>query len=152
MAKRLLLGIGNPFLKDDRAGLEVVARARARGCPWDTEELYTVGLELLDKICGYDEVIIVDAAQWGTPPGTILELTGKDLRDPLLSTANTHAMTLGHTLEVGYQIFPEEMPQELRVILVQIAEIDTFSDQFSPAVERAVEEVVQRLERIWLRR
>lgn len=147
--KRLLLGIGNPFLKDDRAGLEVVARARALGCPWDTEELYTVGFELLDKIRGYEEVVIVDASQWGHPPGTILELEGEVLRAPSTSTINTHALTLGHTLEVGYSILPEEMPKRLKVILIEAGEIDQFSDKFSPEVERAVAEVVHRLQASW---
>ncbi len=150
MPKRLLLGIGNPFLKDDRAGLEVVYRARLRGCPWETQELYTVGFELLDKIKGYQEVFLIDAAQWGASPGTIIQLNGQKLRDPHLSTINTHSMTLGHTLEIGYRLFPKEMPLEIWAFLIQAGDIEHFAQELSPPVERAVEDVLKCLEGIWL--
>ncbi|OAG26869.1 hydrogenase maturation protease [Thermodesulfatator autotrophicus] len=147
--KTILIGIGNPYLQDDRAGLVVVSRLREMSCPWDLEELYTTGLEVLDKIRGYDEAIIIDAAQWGKEPGTIIELSGEDLRLPHVSSVNTHAMTLGHIIEVGYVAFPEEMPKKLTAYLIEAEKLDEFSYEMSPRVKTAIEKLVSFLEKRW---
>ncbi|AEH45641.1 hydrogenase maturation protease [Thermodesulfatator indicus DSM 15286] len=147
--KVILIGIGNPYLQDDRAGLEVVSRLRELGCPWDLEELYTTGLELLDKIKGYDEVIIVDAAQWGKEPGTIIELSGEELRLPHVSSVNTHAMTLGHIIELGYVAFPDEMPKKFTAYLIEAEHLDEFSQVMSPRIEEAIEKLVKLFTEIW---
>ncbi|WP_022853554.1 hydrogenase maturation protease [Thermodesulfatator atlanticus] len=145
----VLVGIGNPYLQDDRAGLEVVAGLRELGCPWDLVELYTTGFELLDKIRGYRRAFLIDAAQWGKEPGTIIELKGEELRLPHVSSVNTHAMTVGHIIEVGYVVFKDEMPKELTAYLIEVENIDEFSEEISPRVKAAIEKLVNHLRSLW---
>ena len=70
----IVVGIGNPLLKDDRAGIEVVEALKARNSKVNTAILHSCGVDILNTILGYDEAVIVDACQMGIAPGTVLEL------------------------------------------------------------------------------
>jgi hydrogenase maturation protease len=143
MKKRFLVcGIGNPMLKDDRAGIEVAERIEASGLDVDTEIIFGVGFEVNDKIMGYEDVIIIDAAKIGKPPGTIHQVSVDDIfRDHQL--ASSHAVTLGSTLKVGYELFPEEMPERLKIILIEAEDYYEFTRQCSASVCTAIDEVVR---------
>jgi hydrogenase maturation protease len=139
--KSLVCGIGNPVLKDDRAGIEVAERIAKTDLPVDTEVIYGVGFEVNDKLMGYDDVIIVDAAKIGYPAGTITEVTIDQIfTDHNLTTS--HAVTLGSTLKVGYDLFADEMPKKLRIFLIEAEDYFEFTKECSPAVEKAICKVV----------
>ena len=142
--KTLVCGIGNPMLKDDRAGIEVAERIAVLLPEIATEVIYGVGFEVNDKIMGYENVVIVDAAKMGHPAGTILEVTVDDIfADHQL--ASSHAVTLGSTLKIGYELFAEEMPENLRIFLIEAEDYFEFTRECSPAVTMAVETLVRRL-------
>lgn len=142
----LICGIGNPMLKDDRAGIEVAERIERSDLPVDVEIIYGVGFEVLDKIMGYAEVIVIDAAKIGHPPGTIHEVTVDDIfTDHLL--ASSHAVTLGSTLKAGYELFPEEMPKKMTIFLIEAEDYFEFTKECSPPVARAIDEVEAMIRR-----
>jgi len=142
--KFLVCGIGNPMLKDDRAGIEVAERIAASDLNVDTEIIYGVGFEVNDKVMGYDDVIIIDAAKIGKPPGTVTEVSVDDIfADHKL--ASSHAVTLGSTLKVGYELFPDEMPEKLTIILIEAEDYFEFTRECSAGVNRAIAEVVERI-------
>ncbi len=140
----LVVGIGNPLLRDDRVGIQVVETLNNQQVPVETTILYTVGFELIDKILGYEKVIIIDAAKFGKLPGTILELRLEDIFTTH-ALINSHAITLGTTLKTGYLIFPEEMPKELKIILVEAEDTTHFGKECSPSVKQAIEKVVEKI-------
>lgn len=138
----LVCGIGNPMLKDDRAGIEVAERIMRSGLQVDVEIIFGVGFEVNDKIMGYDDVIIIDAAKVGYPAGTITEVTVDQIfTDHNLVTS--HAVTLGSTLKVGYQLFPDEMPERLRILLIEAEDYYEFTQECSPRVEEAIGRAVE---------
>jgi len=142
--KCVVVGIGNPYLQDDRAGVVIVETLEQEGLPCRTEVVYTVGFEVMDKIRGYERAIIVDACMLGNEPGSILEVS----IDDIFSThalVNSHAITLGTTLKTGLLCFPDEMPADIRIILIEVKEIKEFTRQMSPEVEAAVKTVVDRI-------
>jgi len=142
--RRLICGIGNPMLKDDRAGIEVAERLEGRLPGVDTEVIFGVGFEVNDKIMGYSDVVIIDAAKMGHPPGTILQVSVDDIfSDHQL--AASHAMTLGSTLKAGYSLFPDEMPETLKIILIEAEDYFEFTQECTPKVARAIEQVVEQL-------
>ncbi len=80
----------------------------------------------------------------GHPPGTILEVGVDDIfSDQML--ASSHAVTLGSTLKVGLELFGEEMPGSIRIILIEAEDYFEFTDQCSPRVAAAVDRVIRRL-------
>jgi hydrogenase maturation protease len=140
----VVVGIGNPYLQDDRAGVVVVEQLEQAGLPCRTEVVFTVGFEVMDKVRGHERAIVVDACKLGNPPGTILDLT----LDEIFTThalVNSHAITLGTTLKTGYVCFPEDMPRDLRILLIEVKFIDQFTQQMSPEVAAATVEVVRRI-------
>ena len=139
--KTIVMGIGNPLLQDDRAGLEVVQRIARMNLPVDTEELYTVGFDVMDKLMGYEQAFVVDSCCLGHKPGTILHVSIDDIFSSKELT-NSHAVTLGATLKTGYELFSDEMPKELTIILIEIEKIEEFTDVMCPSVEKAVQETV----------
>jgi len=130
------------MLKDDRAGIEVAERIAASGLEVDTEIIFGVGFEVNDKIMGYQDVIIVDAAKIGKEPGTITQVGVEDIfSDHQL--ASSHAVTLGSTLKVGYELFEEEMPRSLKILLIEAEDYYEFTRDCSPSVNKAIDQAVQ---------
>lgn len=145
--KCVVIGIGNPYLQDDRAGVVVVEQLEQDHLDCQTEVVYTVGFEVMDKVRGFERAIIVDACKLGNKPGSILEVTVDDIFTTH-ALVNSHAITLGTTLKTGYLCFPEEMPADIRILLIEVKEIKEFTQQMSPEVERAVGEVVERIKEL----
>jgi hydrogenase maturation protease len=142
--KWIVLGIGNPYRQDDRAGLVVAERLRQGSLDCQVESLMAVGFEILEMIRGYERAIIVDACHFGMAPGAVVEVSVDEL-EPIRTPVNSHAITLGTALKTGYVCFPDEMPADIRILLIEVKEIGAFTQQMSSEVERAVEAVVDRV-------
>ena len=139
----VVVGIGNPYLQDDRAGVVVIEQLRQAGVPCRTDVVHTTGLEVLDRIRGFERAIVVDACTLGHPPGTILDVNVEALCAS--SRANSHALTLGTTLKIGRLCFPDDLPADIRILLIEVKECKAFTLQMSPEVEAAVVLVVARI-------
>ena len=140
----VVIGIGNPYRQDDRAGLVVIKQLEQAGLPCQTEVVYAAGFEVIDRIRGYKRAIIVDACQLGEEPGTILERMVDDIFSAS-SPVNSHTITLSTILKTGQVCFTQEMPDDISIILIQVKELQEFTEQMSPEVEAAVVEVVGRI-------
>lgn len=76
-----VIGVGNPLVGDDGAGVRVVDRLRGR--VGNDVELIDGGTEGLGLICwfeGVDRVILVDAVRMGASPGAVAVLDPQRLR------------------------------------------------------------------------
>ncbi|MDR3089869.1 MAG: hydrogenase maturation protease [Desulfobulbaceae bacterium] len=140
---RVVLGIGNPFLQDDRAGLAVI-EALETDPLCRLEALHTVGFELMDKVRGCAQAIVVDACMLGGAPGEIRELRLDDIFQSH-QLSGSHAITIASTLKTGYICFPDEMPADLRIILIEVKNVKEFTTEMSPEVVAAVVAVTARI-------
>src|SRR5512143_3793072 len=91
-----VIGIGNPLAGDDGVGIEVVnllqKALRDKRVPCLPSE--RGGLDRLDLLAGYYDVIIVDAAKTGAnPPGTVSKVS---FQRPFPSTGSLSL----HTIEL----------------------------------------------------
>ncbi len=143
--KTIVVGIGNPILRDDSVGIKVVEEL-SRDVDVDTAILTTTNFEVLDKILGYDKAIIVDAIQTGNEPGTIYELSIDDVF-VTYSFTNTHNLTLATTLKLGYVIFPEKMPKEIKLIAIEVEDVENFGEECTPKVKEAIPKVVETIKK-----
>jgi hydrogenase maturation protease len=68
----LILGVGNPIMGDDGAGIRAVELLSERELPANVliQEAGTPGWGLVSWLEGFASVILVDAVQMGQPPGT----------------------------------------------------------------------------------
>jgi hydrogenase maturation protease len=102
------------------------------------------GLDLLDTLAGFEQAIILDAAQTGShPPGTILEMT---LHAPYLHecSPSLHTIGIGGVLALG-ETAGVDLPGEVTIYGVEAADIETFGSGCTPAVEASIPRVLTRL-------
>jgi hydrogenase maturation protease len=142
--KTLVLGIGNPILSDDGAGIKVAHEAGGKlNDPQVTvAETSAAGLSLLDSIVGYDKVIIIDAIQ--TEKGRAGQIYRMGIEDFSLTKhfSSPHQINLATALELG-KMLNLAMPQEITVFAVEAKDITSFSEKCTPEVEQAIPEVVK---------
>lgn len=116
----LVMGIGNPLMRDEGTGPRVVELLRSGYVFPDNVDVVdagTMGLMILDLLLGIDHLIVVDAVKdTGHPAGTVLVLTPEDiagnqvmhsLHDMRLVDVLQNAALLDrnpHTVVVGVQI------------------------------------------------
>lgn len=77
----LILGLGNIIMGDDGFGPRVIERLRSRRLPPSVTLLDggTGGVDLLPRLEGVRNLIVVDAVDLGKAPGTVRRLTGEEM-------------------------------------------------------------------------
>jgi len=135
----LVLGIGNTVMSDDGVGVKVVQSLQEQYRFPDHVELLdggTLGLDLLPKLEGISRLIIVDAVETGSAPGTCVRLSGDELPIALETKLSPHQMGLKDLLAVARLL--GHAPGEMVLIGVQPGSIE-MSTELTPAVEAQVE-------------
>jgi hydrogenase maturation protease len=151
--KTLVLGLGNPILTDDGVGVHIAETIRL-ALPPDTSikvsEASVGGLGLMERLLGYDRVILIDAlcspaGSFGNDqrtPGVIHRLTLDDLRttSPTQHNASAHDTNLVTALEMGGRMgLP--LPKEIIIYAVEVENIIDFGEEPTPAVKQAIPKV-----------
>ena len=98
--RALILGLGNPLRGDDAVGLRVADELRRSPPPGVEVDVDTGGgLRVMERLVGYDSVVLVDAFVGGGTPGTVVRLDAEAL--PTQHTASSHDVTLGTALALA---------------------------------------------------
>jgi len=141
----LILGLGNPNLKDDSIGIRIVEMLRGK-VDADTDFLTTTCFDVIYRILGYDRVIIVDAIKTGKEPGTIHVL---DVDELFVSYKfdGSHSLDLATSIKIGYEIFGDEMPKDIKIVAVEVEDVD-FGYECSEKVKKSVSKVVEIIKSI----
>ncbi len=145
--KTLVLGLGNPILTDDGVGVrvaEAVRQALPPDAAVEVDELSTGGLDLMERMVGYNRVILIDALQYGqnSPPGSIYRLTLSDLQaiSPTQHSASAHDTNLVTALEMGRRM-ALSLPEEIIIYGIEVENILDFGEEPTPAVKQAIPKV-----------
>jgi len=142
-----ILGIGNPFRRDDGAGPWVAARLAGQGWPADRHS--GEGAGLIDAWDGCHAVVIVDALQSGGAPGTVrrFDAHGQTLPSGLFR-ASSHLFGLAEAVETARVL--GRLPPTLVIYGIEGADFG-FGEGLTPAVAAASAAVLQRLQAEWPR-
>ncbi len=138
----LILGIGNPFRRDDGIGPIVAERIAALGLPDVEVRLESgEGAALMHCWSGYDDVIAIDAVRSGAQPGRVHVLEAHNLPVPIdYFHYSSHAFGLAEAIEVGRAL--AELPPRLIVVGVEGRDFASGSG-LSPEVEAVVPQVAE---------
>jgi hydrogenase maturation protease len=143
--KTLVLGLGNPLLRDDSIGLRVAQELRGQldGNPdIEVSEDYWGGLRLMERMIGFDRAIIIDAIFADSEPGTIHLLSPDDI--PTQRSASAHDVNLPTALEFGRRAGAQLPPaSEITLIGIEPADVQTFDESLTPELERALPHAVE---------
>jgi hydrogenase maturation protease len=147
----LVVGVGNRYRRDDRAGLAAAARlGEAARVPVTLLDDLGDGTALLDVWRGSSTVILVDAMRSGAAAGTIRRLdagTGDRAADVaamlgagLALGGSTHGLGVAEAVALARTL--HRLPHRLVIIGIEGARFDA-GTELSPEVERAVDEAVR---------
>lgn len=143
--RTLVLGLGNPILRDDSIGLRVAQELRGQfdGNPdIEVSEDYWGGLRLMERMIGFDRVIIIDAILANSEPGTIHLLSPDDI--PTQRSASAHDVNLPTALEFGRRAGAQLPPaSEITLIGIEAADVQTFDKSLTPELECALPHAVE---------
>ncbi|MEW5744661.1 MAG: hydrogenase maturation protease [Nitrospirota bacterium] len=140
MKKTLIIGLGNPILRDDGVGIAVVRELKEQLPASDDliiMELSVGGLRLMEAMVGYDRIILVDAVC--TPDGqagAVRCLALDDISMPL-HTASAHDTTLKSALDAGRRM-GLELPDDISIVAIEAADVTHFGTAMTRAVRDAV--------------
>ena len=147
----VVIGVGNPFRRDDGVGAAVAERLRpVLPVSWRVEVKALDGepTRLIDAWYGAGLAVVVDAGRWGAAPGTIARSevgTASGEGEPVLvrgGGSSTHGAGLAQAIAIARTL--GRLPGRLVVYAVEGGD---FGDGpgLSPAVEAALDTVVARV-------
>jgi len=142
MGRVLVIGLGNPLLGDEGIGVRVAEELRGLELPSGVDVIDggTAGLGLISLMEGYQRVIIVDAADMGRPPGSVVRFTPTEVQFRTVEAPlSLHQIGLGGVLALAEALGIS--PGELVIIGVQPGQVE-MGARLSPEVEGAIPQVI----------
>jgi hydrogenase maturation protease len=140
--RTVVLGLGNPVLRDDGVGLVVAAavlrlleQTPVQGV--DVLASTRAGFELLDLLRGYRRAILIDCLTRPDPvPGRVHRLSLDDVAGSA-RLVNAHDLSVGNAFGLADRLgIP--MPQEVDIVAVEGGDTQTFAEGLTPDVAAAV--------------
>jgi hydrogenase maturation protease len=137
----LILGVGNPFRRDDGFGPAVIARLQTdenvRGV--DLLDGGTDGFALMDYMQGYEKVLVVDAVNMGGAPGEIKLFSPQEARLSITTDAlSTHGFGLAEVIALMDRL---DVHISMQILGIQAKDV-TFGEGLSPEIERKIDDVL----------
>ena len=134
-----VIGLGNPIITDDAVGLKIAENIEAMGLPGvDCYKEYVGGLEILPLLRGHQFAVIVDAVMTDDyGPGSVMIFDISDF-DNTVHDNPAHGINLATAVKIGRRDMPEEMPEEIKFVAVEVSDMVTVSEIMTPAVKAAV--------------
>lgn len=144
MSKIIVIGVGNPFRRDDGVGPAVVERLRKRGLPGAVlaTSLGETG-DLLGLWDDMDLALVIDAMR-GSPvhPGRVHRLVVGPGMPERARAASSHGMDLGEAVELAREL--DRLPGRLVIYAVEAADVG-HGAHLSPAVRQAADRLAQEV-------
>lgn len=142
-----LVGVGNPLLSDDAAGI-AVARAvhEQMGGSGGIHFIESAvgGFELAEMLSGYGRAVIIDAiVAPGIAPGVWRRVEVSELA-VCRPSLNAHYAGLAEGLHIARGL-GLRLPQTIRLYAIQAADIETFSMRLTAPVAAAVPGLVRHI-------
>jgi hydrogenase maturation protease len=150
--RAVVIGIGNPYRRDDGVGPAVSGRVAAAVNPEDHPGIRVYEHDgepagLLDRWDGVETAILVDSVRTGAPPGTVHRVTLDD-RGPLAPAGSTHGLGLGDAVALARAV--DRLPPKLVVYGIEAGDTGAgvgLGAAVAAAADHVAAEIVRTLER-----
>lgn len=139
----LIIGIGNTIMGDDGVGPEVISiLVKIPGLKAELLTLDTPGFALLTYIQNREKVIIIDAAEFDAPPGTIARVTSGDIQRKKSVSISLHDADPFAVVDYAAQM--GLAPKELVVYAIRFESIEPRLS-LSPVIRDAAQTAAQMI-------
>lgn len=146
--KTLVLGVGNPILSDDSAGLRVAQALKGRFDEHQVTVLETSRswFDIVDMFPGHERVIIIDAIQMREQKiGEVCRLSPENLEAGAYCISPHHVNFAG-ALKAAKRL-GMALPSEIVIFAIGVGDVTTLSEDCAPQVKRAIEVAVEMVTR-----
>ncbi len=135
--KTLIFGTGNDILTDDGIALRITGDLSRllSGRDFDFCTAGCGGLEIIEYIKDYEQVIFIDAIRTaGGTPGDVCHFKPSDFRETA-HLSNLHDISFLTALELARSLCLDP-PDDLHIIAIEIIEDKEFNEDFTPAIRK----------------
>ena len=151
----VIIGCGNSNRQDDGVGVYVAQQlmSKMKAKPIDDVRVFdagTAGMDIMFQARGCDALIIIDANQSTSDPGTIFEVPGFELEKIPEPSYNLHDFRWDNALYAGRRIYQEQFPTDIAVFLIEAESLDLgigLSEPIQKASDRVIELIIKRINR-----
>jgi hydrogenase maturation protease len=148
----VVIGIGNPFRRDDGVGPAVAERVTAAFDPRDHPGVRVCEHDgepagLLDRWEGAEIAIVVDSVRTGAAPGTVHRVALDGTNHPIGAAGSTHGLGLGDAVELARAL--DRLPATLVVYGIEAGDIGDgvgLGDPVALAADRVAADIVRALD------
>lgn len=163
--KKLVIGLGNPILGDDGVGWKVAetvqqslqmrpgyrlpyrrsnSKTVEHFLPVEVECASLGGLSLMERLLGYEHVILIDSIATGQNPlGKVEVFPLERLPNPMAGhSASPHDVSLLTALQIAANM-GADIPQKVDVVAIETNQVYDFSEELSPPVAAAIPHAVK---------
>jgi hydrogenase maturation protease len=142
--RTLILGLGNPILSDDAAGLQAARQLYELmgGEDIDLVEAAVAGMQTVQLLSGYDRAVIIDVVQDEARVGEVWRLDSDDLEGG--SSTCSHGIGLGQALRLA-RLMDLPVPEEILIYAIAAADTSTFGESLTPKLAQALPAIVRRI-------
>lgn len=145
-----VFGLGNILLRDEGVGVRVAEAIRERYSFSPHVEVIdggTLGLDLLPLIEGKDQVLIIDAVDFGKEPGHIAVLTDDQIPAVLAAKMSVHSIGLSDVLFAAKLL--DITPRKMCLVGIQPESLDVgldITDCVSDRIEQLIALSIKKLQ------
>jgi hydrogenase maturation protease len=142
--RTLILGLGNPILSDDAAGLQAARQLYELlgGEDVDLVEAAVAGMQTVQLLSGYDRAVVIDVVQDEARVGEVWRLDTNDLEN--VSSTSSHGIGLGQALRLA-RLMGLPVPEEILIYAIAAADTRTFGESLTPQLGQALPAIVRRI-------
>jgi hydrogenase maturation protease len=142
--RTLILGLGNPILSDDAAGLQAARRLYdlLGGKDVDLVEAAVAGLQTVQLLSGYDRAVVIDVVQDEARVGEVWRLDTEELEN--VSATSSHGIGLGQALRLA-RLMGLPVPGQILIYAIAAADTQTFGETLTPRLTKALPTIVRRI-------
>lgn len=151
----LVIGLGNPILGDDGVGWRVIEAledrlavdggARLAAGDVELDRVAVGGLSLMERLVGYDRVVLVDAVLGSGDDGNLTVDSLADTKCRLASHLDSaHDAPLTEALSAG-RTLGAHLPDDITVVGIAVHRVDVFDERLSTSVAGAVGPAVEAI-------
>ncbi|MGA3268621.1 MAG: HyaD/HybD family hydrogenase maturation endopeptidase [Verrucomicrobiota bacterium] len=134
----IVLGLGNPLMGDDGAGLAALEALRCGyhfGPDVQFEDGGTLGLALLPLVEDASSLLVLDAVRLGGRPGTMVVLEDEEIPRCFSLKLSPHQAGFGETLAVAG--LRGKLPLQLALVGVEVVSAN-YAEPLSPEVQKVL--------------
>lgn len=144
--KKVIIGLGNPILSDDRVGLLIIDELEKRNTNPNISfvRLSSGGMTIVDASDGYDEAVLVDSIFSGQfPVGSLAILTPENFSETL-HISNVHDINFATALKMGEEM-GVKIPKKFRIYAIEVREVMTFGMEMTKEVAENLPSIIEEI-------